>query len=116
MGELNSTNFAIHCKKVQCRVEAVLWPALRRFVTIRLHVREVTIVNDGPIRIERKFMIRALERELVSGAGPSFHFAAMGCLKVNAFAMDRTGGTPFVSQCKARDLPPPKPRVDHPVS
>ena len=73
---------------------------------------KVTIVNNGPIRIEGEFTIQASEGNSFGLAGRSvISLCRCGMADNKPFCDGTHGRNGFMSQCKARDLPPPKPRV-----
>ncbi|HEX4168995.1 MAG TPA: CDGSH iron-sulfur domain-containing protein [Bryobacteraceae bacterium] len=73
---------------------------------------KVTIVNNGPIRIEGDFEIHDSEGNSFGLGGRSvISLCRCGLAENKPFCDGAHGRSGFNSQCKARDLPPPKPRV-----
>jgi CDGSH-type Zn-finger protein len=73
---------------------------------------KVTIVNNGPIRIEGEFVIADSEGNEYGLAGRSvISLCRCGLAENKPFCDGSHGRSGFSSQCKARDLPPPKARV-----
>jgi CDGSH-type Zn-finger protein len=73
---------------------------------------KVTIVNNGPIRIEGEFTIQDFEGGEFGLAGRSvISLCRCGLAENKPFCDGAHGRNGFSSVCKARDLPPPKPKV-----
>jgi len=73
---------------------------------------KVTILKNGPIRIEGEFTIEDAEGSSFGLAGRSvISLCRCGLAENKPFCDGSHGRTGFTSECKARDLPPPKPRV-----
>jgi CDGSH-type Zn-finger protein len=73
---------------------------------------KVTIVNNGPIRIEGEFTIEDAEGNSFGLAGRTvISLCRCGLADNKPFCDGTHGRNGFNSQCKARDLPPPKPKV-----
>lgn len=73
---------------------------------------KVTVVNNGPIRIEGEF-------EIVDAVGNQFGLAGRTVISLcrcgksanKPFCDGQHGVTGFESLCQARELPPPKPKL-----
>jgi CDGSH-type Zn-finger protein len=73
---------------------------------------KVTIVNNGPIRIEGDFSIADSEgNEYGLGGRSAISLCRCGLADNKPFCDGAHGRNGFTSQCKARDLPLPKPRI-----
>jgi len=73
---------------------------------------KVTIFNNGPIRIEGEFTIHDAEGAEFGLAGRSvISLCRCGMSENKPFCDGTHGRNGFPSQCKARELPPPKPKV-----
>jgi CDGSH-type Zn-finger protein len=73
---------------------------------------KVTIFNNGPIRIEGEFTIHDAEGAEFGLAGRSvISLCRCGMSENKPFCDGTHGRNGFTSQCKARELPPPKPKV-----
>jgi CDGSH-type Zn-finger protein len=73
---------------------------------------KVTIFNNGPIRIEGEFTIHDAEGAEFGLAGRSLiSLCRCGMSENKPFCDGTHGRNGFTSQCKARELPPPKPKV-----
>ena len=74
---------------------------------------KVTIVNNGPIRIEGDdFTIYDFEGNAFDLAGRTvISLCRCGMADNKPFCDGAHGRNGFTSQCKARQLPPPKPKV-----
>jgi CDGSH-type Zn-finger protein len=70
---------------------------------------KVTIINNGPIRIEGEFTIHDSEGNSFGLAGRSvISLCRCGMAENKPFCDGSHGRQGFSSQCKARDLPAPK--------
>ena len=73
---------------------------------------KVTVINNGPIRLEGDF-------EIYDAAGNQYGLAGRTVISLcrcgkstnKPFCDGQHGVTGFESLCQARDLPPPKPKV-----
>ena len=73
---------------------------------------KVTIVNNGPIRIEGEFIIQDAEGDVFGLGGRSLiSLCRCGLAENKPFCDGSHGRNGFSSECKARDLPPPKPKL-----
>ena len=73
---------------------------------------KVTIFNNGPIRLEGDFTIEDAEGNAYGLAGRSvISLCRCGMAENKPFCDGSHGRNGFTSQCKARELPAPKPRV-----
>jgi CDGSH-type Zn-finger protein len=73
---------------------------------------KVTIINNGPIRIEGEFTIEDAEGNSFGLAGRTVvSLCRCGMADNKPFCDGTHGRNGFNSACKARDLPAPKPRV-----
>jgi CDGSH-type Zn-finger protein len=73
---------------------------------------KVTIINNGPIRIEGDFTIQDLEGNLYGLSGRSvISLCRCGLAENKPFCDGSHGRQGFSSLCKARDLPPPQPKL-----
>ena len=73
---------------------------------------KVTIVNNGPIRVEGEFVIQDAEGNSYGLAGRTvISLCRCGMAENKPFCDGSHGRNGFASQCKARDLDPPKPKV-----
>jgi CDGSH-type Zn-finger protein len=73
---------------------------------------KVTIFNNGPIRIEGDFTIHDAEGNEFGLAGRSvISLCRCGMAENKPFCDGTHGRNGFSSECKARDLPAPKPKV-----
>jgi CDGSH-type Zn-finger protein len=73
---------------------------------------KVTIVNNGPIRIEGDFEINDQTGTMFGLAGRTvISLCRCGMAENKPFCDGSHGRNGFSSECKARDLPPPKPKV-----
>jgi CDGSH-type Zn-finger protein len=73
---------------------------------------KVTIINNGPIRIEGEFSIADAEGNSFGLAGRTvISLCRCGLAENKPFCDGSHGRNGFSSQCKARDLPPPAPKV-----
>ncbi len=73
---------------------------------------KVTIFNNGPIRIEGDFTIQDADGGTYGLAGRSvISLCRCGLAENKPFCDGAHGRQGFSSLCKARDLPPPKPKV-----
>jgi len=73
---------------------------------------KVTILNNGPIRIEGEFTIQDAEGNSFGLAGRTvISLCRCGLSENKPFCDGTHGRNGFSSQCKARDLPAPQPKV-----
>lgn len=74
---------------------------------------KVTIINNGPIRIEGEdFEIRDTDGSVYGLAGRTvISLCRCGLAQNKPFCDGSHGRNGFQSQCKAMDLPAPKPKV-----
>jgi CDGSH-type Zn-finger protein len=73
---------------------------------------KVTIFNNGPIRIEGEFTINDAEGADFGLAGRTvISLCRCGLSENKPFCDGTHGRNGFSSECKARELPPPKPKV-----
>jgi CDGSH-type Zn-finger protein len=73
---------------------------------------KVTILKNGPIRIEGDFEIVDHESGVFGLAGRTvISLCRCGLAENKPFCDGTHGRNGFNSECKARDLPPPKPKV-----
>jgi CDGSH-type Zn-finger protein len=73
---------------------------------------KVTIVNNGPIRIEGEFTIEDSEGNSYGLSGRTvISLCRCGMADNKPFCDGTHGRNGFNSQCKARELPPPKPKI-----
>ncbi len=73
---------------------------------------KVTIINNGPIRIEGEFTIQDSEGNSFGLSGRSIiSLCRCGMAENKPFCDGSHGRRGFSSECKARDLPPPKLKV-----
>ena len=73
---------------------------------------KVTIVNNGPIRIEGEFTIYDSEGNSYGLAGRSIiSLCRCGLAENKPFCDGSHGRNGFSSQCKARELAPPAPKI-----
>jgi CDGSH-type Zn-finger protein len=73
---------------------------------------KVTIVNNGPIRIEGDFSIHDSEGNSYGLGGRSvISLCRCGMAENKPFCDGSHGRNGFNSQCKARDLPAPQPKI-----
>ena len=73
---------------------------------------KVTVVNNGPIRIEGDFTIQDSEGNSYGLGGRSvISLCRCGLAENKPFCDGAHGRGGFSSQCKALDLPPPKPKL-----
>jgi CDGSH-type Zn-finger protein len=71
----------------------------------------VTLINNGPIRIEGEFTIRDSEGNSYGLSGRSvISLCRCGLSENKPFCDGTHGRNGFLSECKARDLPPPVPK------
>ena len=72
---------------------------------------KVTILKNGPIRIEGDFTISDFEGTDFGLAGRTvISLCRCGMAENKPFCDGTHGRNGFTSECKARDLPPPKPK------
>jgi len=72
----------------------------------------ITIVNNGAIRIEGEFTLQDSEGNSYGLGGRSvISLCRCGLAENKPFCDGAHGRGGFASQCKARELPPPKPKV-----
>ena len=84
--------------------------------TIQL-MTKVTVVNNGPIRIEGEFTIVDAEGKEFGLAGRTvISLCRCGFSENKPFCDGHHGVKGFESLCQARELPPPKPKVVLPVT
>ena len=77
---------------------------------------KVTIINNGPIRIEGEFTIEDAEGNSFGLAGRTvISLCRCGMADNKPFCDGTHGRNGFTSQCKARDLPAPKPKAAAPT-
>lgn len=70
---------------------------------------KVTIINNGPIRIEGDFEIHDAEGNVFGLAGRTgISLCRCGMAENKPFCDGSHNRNGFSSECKARDLPPPK--------
>lgn len=73
---------------------------------------KVTIFNNGPIRIEGEFTVVDAEGQEFGLAGrTAIGLCRCGLSENKPFCDGTHGRNGFSSECKARELPPPKPKV-----
>ncbi len=73
---------------------------------------KVTILNNGPIRIEGEFTIEDPEGISFGLAGRTvISLCRCGLAENKPFCDGSHGRNGFSSECKARELPPPKPKI-----
>ncbi|MGA8025722.1 MAG: CDGSH iron-sulfur domain-containing protein [Bryobacteraceae bacterium] len=73
---------------------------------------KVTIINNGPIRIEGEFTIQDLEGNSYGLSGRSvISLCRCGLSENKPFCDGTHGRNGFISQCRAHELPPPKPKI-----
>lgn len=73
---------------------------------------KVTIINNGPIRIEGEFIIEDSEGNSYGLAGRSvISLCRCGMAENKPFCDGSHGRTGFSSECKARELAPPKVKI-----
>jgi CDGSH-type Zn-finger protein len=73
---------------------------------------KVTIFNNGPIRIEGDFTIQDADGVIFGLGGRSaISLCRCGLAENKPFCDGSHGRQGFSSLCKARDLPPPQPKV-----
>jgi CDGSH-type Zn-finger protein len=72
----------------------------------------VTVINNGPIRIEGDFTIQDAEGKEFGLAGRTvISLCRCGLSSNKPFCDGQHGVQGFESLCQARDLPPPKPKI-----
>jgi CDGSH-type Zn-finger protein len=72
----------------------------------------VTVINNGPIRIEGEFTIQDAEGNKFGLAGRTVISLCRCGLSANKpFCDGQHGVQGFESLCQARELPPPKPKL-----
>jgi CDGSH-type Zn-finger protein len=73
---------------------------------------KVTLVNNGPIRIEGDFEIQDAQGNVFGLAGRTIiSLCRCGQSESKPFCDGSHGRTGFQSLCEARELPPPKPKL-----
>ena len=73
---------------------------------------KVTIMNNGPIRIEGDFIIQDSEGNIYGLGGRSvISLCRCGMAENKPFCDGSHGRKGFSSECKARDLPFPQPKL-----
>lgn len=73
---------------------------------------KVIIVNNGPLRIEGEFILEDAEGNTFGLGGRSIvSLCRCGLAENKPFCDGAHGRGGFSSLCKARDLPPPKPKL-----
>jgi CDGSH-type Zn-finger protein len=73
---------------------------------------KVTILKNGPIRIEGDFTIQDADGAEFGLAGRTvISLCRCGMAENKPFCDGSHGRNFFASECKARELPPPKPKV-----
>jgi CDGSH-type Zn-finger protein len=73
---------------------------------------KVTIINNGPVRIEGEFTIQDPEGNSYGLSGRSIiSLCRCGMSENKPFCDGSHGRNGFSSLCKARDLPPPQPKI-----
>src|SRR6266851_1233083 len=73
---------------------------------------KTTIVNNGPIRIEGEFIIQDAEGNSFGLSGRTvISLCRCGMSENKPFCDGAHGRNGFSSLCKARDLPPPQPKI-----
>jgi CDGSH-type Zn-finger protein len=73
----------------------------------------VTIADNGPIRIEGEFVIQDADGNSYGLAGRSvISLCRCGLAENKPFCDGSHKRNGFSSQCKARDLPPPAPKLN----
>ena len=73
---------------------------------------KVTLVNNGPIRIEGDFEIQDAQGNVFGLAGRAvISLCRCGQSENKPFCDGNHGRTGFQSLCEARELPPPKPKL-----
>ena len=73
---------------------------------------KVTIVNNGPIRIEGEFLIQDSEGNVYGLGGRSvISLCRCGMAENKPFCDGSHNRNGFSSYCKARDLAPPVPKI-----
>ena len=73
---------------------------------------KVTVINNGPIRIEGDFTVQDMEGNQYGLAGrTAIGLCRCGKSANKPFCDGQHGVTGFESLCQAFELPPPKPKV-----
>ena len=73
---------------------------------------KVTVLNNGPIRIEGDFVIQDVDGKPFGLAGrTAISLCRCGFSENKPFCDGKHGVKGFESQCQARELPPPKPKL-----
>ena len=73
---------------------------------------KVTVINNGPIRIEGDFVVYDAEGKEFGLAGRTvISLCRCGRSSNKPFCDGQHGVQGFESLCQARDLPPPKPKL-----
>ena len=73
---------------------------------------KVTIINNGPIRIEGDFTVQDMDGKEFGLAGRKvISLCRCGLSSNKPFCDGQHGVQGFESLCQARDLPPPKPKL-----
>jgi CDGSH-type Zn-finger protein len=73
---------------------------------------KVTVFKSGPLRIEGDFTVVDAEgKEFGLGGRTALGLCRCGLSNNKPFCDGEHARQGFVSECPARDLPPPKPRV-----
>jgi CDGSH-type Zn-finger protein len=73
---------------------------------------KVTLINNGPIRIEGDFEIQDAQGNVFGLAGRAvISLCRCGQSENKPFCDGSHGRTGFQSLCEARELPPPKPKL-----
>jgi CDGSH-type Zn-finger protein len=73
---------------------------------------KVTVFNNGPVRIEGDFTIHDAEGQEFGLAGRTvISLCRCGMSENKPFCDGAHGRNSFSSECKARELAPPKPKV-----
>lgn len=73
---------------------------------------KVTILNNGPVRLEGDFTIHDAAGNAYGLAGRTvISLCRCGMSENKPFCDGAHGRSGFVSQCEAKELPPPKPKV-----
>jgi len=73
---------------------------------------KVTVINNGPIRVEGDFtVVDAIGNEYGLAGRTVISFCRCGHSANKPFCDGTHGREGFQSMCEARELPPPKPKV-----
>ncbi len=73
---------------------------------------KVTVLNNGPLRVEGEFIVvDAAGAEFGLAGRTTIGFCRCGLSENKPFCDGSHGRQGFQSTCEARELPPPKPKV-----